>query len=90
MRQVSLHKSGPTAEKYNRHGAAVQTCFGNGRENAAGIAPGFPLDDGFHTVVHAVGTSTQNVFNLHTGERQIKAPAHLLCDLIQTADHAKL
>ena len=33
---------------------------------------GFPSktpDDGFHTVVHAVGTFTQNIFNLHTGER---------------------
>ena len=90
LRQVSFHKPGPAAEKYNRHSAAVQTSFGNGGEDAAGIAPGFPLDDGFHAVIHTVRAAAQNVFDLHTGERQIEASAHLLRDLIQTADHAKL
>ncbi len=90
LRQVSLHKSGPAAEKYNRHSAAVQTSFSNGGEDAAGIDPGFPLDDGFHAVVHTVRAAAQDIFNLRTGKRQIQTPAHLLRDLIQTADHAKL
>ena len=90
LRQVSFHKSGPTAEEDDRHGAAVQTCFGNGRENASGIKPSFALDDGFHAVVHTVRAAAQDVFNLRTGKRQIQTPAHLLRDLIQTADHAKL
>ena len=90
LRQVSFHKSGPTAEEHDRHGAAVQTCFGNGRENASGIKPSFALDDGFHAVVHTVRAAAQDIFNLRTGKRQIQASAHLLRDLIQTADHAQL
>ena len=69
LRQVSFHKSGPAAEEHDRHGAAVQTCFGNGREKASGIKPSFALDDGFHTVIHTVRDAAQDIFNLHTSER---------------------
>ena len=71
LRQVSFHKPGPAAEEHDRHGAAVQTCFGNGREDAAGVKPSFPLDDSLYAVVHAVRAAAQNVFNLRSGEGQI-------------------
>ena len=89
-RHMALQERRPAAQEDGGHGAGVQPALGNGGQQAAGIGSGLPVDDLPNLFACAAGLTPETALDLCRRHGQAQGAAHLLRDLVQTADHAQL
>ena len=87
---MALQQGGAASQEDGGHGPDVQAALHDGGEEAVGVGVRFPLNDLPGPPVHAAGVISEHALNLCRRHGQAKRTAHLLRDLIQTADHPQL